>query len=255
MNELSLGNASSFRGELISSAAPALSQASRVRGQGVDSVRTRSLHHLSSAFQVTSKRSFASETKSVSSPSSRKFRKGRSTVSINAEAQQSNWVREVATESSPQSNGVSKDTLTDNGNGSGSVFSSQESLRPEHVFVQPNGVPPFSAKEFESDLEIEAWELLRSSVVSYGGSPVGTIAAQDPTTTSPLNYDQVFIRDFIPSAIAFLLKGEPEIVKGFLLNTLRLQVIPDCQLVHLLPIALFSLELAANGHGAFNTAN
>ncbi|CAD6203375.1 unnamed protein product [Miscanthus lutarioriparius] len=38
-----------------------------------------------------------------------------------------------------------------------------------------------------------------------------------------LNYDQVFIRDFVPSAIAFLLKGESDIVKNFLLHTLQLQ--------------------------------
>lgn len=76
----------------------------------------------------------------------------------------------------------------------------------------------------ESQLEKEAWELLRSSVVSYCGSPVGTLAACDPTDTNPLNYDQVFIRDFIPSAIAFLLKGEHDIVRNFILNTLQLQV-------------------------------
>lgn len=34
---------------------------------------------------------------------------------------------------------------------------------------------------------------------------------------------QVFLRDFIPSALAFLMNGEPEIVKNFLLKTLRLQ--------------------------------
>jgi hypothetical protein len=28
---------------------------------------------------------------------------------------------------------------------------------------------------------------------------VGTIAACDPNDASPLNYDQVFIRDFVPS--------------------------------------------------------
>ncbi|CAH1440049.1 unnamed protein product [Lactuca virosa] len=35
-------------------------------------------------------------------------------------------------------------------------------------------------------------------------------------------YDQVFIRDFIPSALAFLLDGG-EIVKNFLFHTLQLQ--------------------------------
>lgn len=66
----------------------------------------------------------------------------------------------------------------------------------------------------ESSIEKEAWELLRNSMVFYCGSPVGTIAANDPTDPNPLNYDQVFIRDFIPSSIAFLLKAESDIVKN-----------------------------------------
>lgn len=75
-----------------------------------------------------------------------------------------------------------------------------------------------------SEIEKEAWELLRSSVVTYCGNPVGTVAASDPADNQPLNYDQVFIRDFVPSALAFLLNGEGEIVKNFLLHTLQLQV-------------------------------
>ncbi|KAJ6832530.1 neutral/alkaline invertase 1, mitochondrial [Iris pallida] len=71
--------------------------------------------------------------------------------------------------------------------------------------------------------EREAWELLRKAVIGYCGSPVGTLAADDPATDTPLNYDQVFIRDFVPSALAFLLKGEAEIVKNFLVHTLQLQ--------------------------------
>jgi Alkaline and neutral invertase len=73
--------------------------------------------------------------------------------------------------------------------------------------------------------EKEAWWLLNQSVVNYCGSPVGTLAANDPGLCNQmLNYDQVFIRDFVPSAIAFLLKGEGEIVRNFLLHTLQLQV-------------------------------
>ncbi|KAL6146467.1 hypothetical protein ACLB2K_057146 [Fragaria x ananassa] len=79
-----------------------------------------------------------------------------------------------------------------------------------------------SEREF-SDIEKEAWRLLRESVVTYCGSPVGTVAANDPNDKLPLNYDQVFIRDFVPSALAFLLKGEGEIVRNFLLHTLQLQ--------------------------------
>lgn len=74
-------------------------------------------------------------------------------------------------------------------------------------------------------MEKEAWRLLKESVVTYCGNPVGTLAACDPSDKTPLNYDQVFIRDFVPSALAFLLKGEGEIVRNFLLNTLQLQVI------------------------------
>ncbi|GFP88815.1 alkaline/neutral invertase e chloroplastic [Phtheirospermum japonicum] len=51
----------------------------------------------------------------------------------------------------------------------------------------------------------------------------GTIAAKDPTSSDVLNYDQVFIRDFIPSGIAFLLKGDYDIVRNFILHTLQLQ--------------------------------
>lgn len=78
----------------------------------------------------------------------------------------------------------------------------------------------------ETAMEREAWGLLRGAVVRYCGSPVGTVAASDVGAfrEDPLNYDQVFIRDFVPSALAFLLKGETEIVRNFLLHTLQLQV-------------------------------
>ncbi|KAF5952104.1 hypothetical protein HYC85_010048, partial [Camellia sinensis] len=59
-------------------------------------------------------------------------------------------------------------------------------------------------------IEDEAWELLRESVVYYFGSPIGTIAAKDSTSSN------VFIRDFIPSGIAFLLKGEYDIERSLL---------------------------------------
>ncbi|XP_030503686.2 alkaline/neutral invertase A, mitochondrial [Cannabis sativa] len=80
-----------------------------------------------------------------------------------------------------------------------------------------------SPKREESQIEKEAWKLLKDAVVTYCGSPVGTVAANDPNDKLPLNYDQVFIRDFVPSALAFLLKGEGEIVRNFLLHTLQLQ--------------------------------
>lgn len=73
-------------------------------------------------------------------------------------------------------------------------------------------------------VEEEAWDLLQKSVVFYCGNPIGTIAANDTSSSTILNYDQVFIRDFVPSGIAFLLKGEYDIVRNFILHTLQLQV-------------------------------
>ncbi|CAM0149714.1 unnamed protein product [Urochloa decumbens] len=84
-------------------------------------------------------------------------------------------------------------------------------------------VAPAPPLREESETEREAWRLLRRAVVSYCGEPVGTVAAEDPECTETLNYDQVFIRDFVPSALAFLMRGETEIVRNFLLHTLQLQ--------------------------------
>ncbi|KAL8459662.1 hypothetical protein ACS0TY_036957 [Phlomoides rotata] len=69
----------------------------------------------------------------------------------------------------------------------------------------------------------DAWDALRRSLVFFRKQPVGTIAAYDHSSEEVLNYDQVFVRDFVPSALAFLMNGEPDIVKNFLLKTLQLQ--------------------------------
>lgn len=108
----------------------------------------------------------------------------------------------------------------------------ESNLREEEYRVEVNGSEGnvdsskkvVSNEREVSEIEKEAWRLLRGAVVDYCGSPVGTVAASDPADKTPLNYDQVFIRDFVPSALAFLLNGEGEIVKNFLLNTLQLQV-------------------------------
>ncbi|WRX31004.1 Glycosyl hydrolase family 100 - like 7 [Theobroma cacao] len=82
---------------------------------------------------------------------------------------------------------------------------------------------PRSYTYFEAHAMVaEAWENLRRSIVFYRRQPVGTIAAIDHSVEE-LNYDQVFVRDFVPSALAFLMNGEEEIVKNFLLKTLHLQ--------------------------------
>ncbi|XP_041021509.1 probable alkaline/neutral invertase B [Juglans microcarpa x Juglans regia] len=82
---------------------------------------------------------------------------------------------------------------------------------------------PRSSSHFESHpMVAEAWEALKRSLINFRGQPVGTIAAVDHSVEE-LNYDQVFVRDFVPSALAFLMNGEDEIVKNFLLKTLHLQ--------------------------------
>lgn len=92
--------------------------------------------------------------------------------------------------------------------------------------IHSNGAIHDTLHEGVTDsIEEEAWDLLRESIVYYCNTPVGTIAAKDPSeSTNILNYDHVFIRDFIPSGIAFLLKGEYDIIRNFLLHTLQLQV-------------------------------
>ncbi|XVF73908.1 hypothetical protein PTKIN_Ptkin13bG0018600 [Pterospermum kingtungense] len=82
---------------------------------------------------------------------------------------------------------------------------------------------PRSHTYFETHAMVaEAWENVRRSIVYYRRQPVGTIAALDHSVEQ-LNYDQVFVRDFVPSALAFLMNGEEEIVKNFLLKTIHLQ--------------------------------
>jgi glycogen debranching enzyme len=67
-----------------------------------------------------------------------------------------------------------------------------------------------------------AWDELERSVVFYRGEPVGTVAARDPDVDA-LNYNQVFTRDFAVSAVAFLTRGETEIVRNFLTTLVELQ--------------------------------
>ena len=70
--------------------------------------------------------------------------------------------------------------------------------------------------------EQEAWQLLEESIIYYQGRPIGTLAAQDPELEA-LNYDQCFIRDFVPCALVFLMHGKTEIVRNFLIETLAMQ--------------------------------
>ncbi|KAJ0015217.1 hypothetical protein Pint_20416 [Pistacia integerrima] len=70
----------------------------------------------------------------------------------------------------------------------------------------------------------EAWERLKKSYVYFKGKPLGTFASMNPMAEA-LNYNQVFVRDFVPTGLACLMRDltEPKIVKNFLLKTLHLQ--------------------------------
>ncbi|WP_199248253.1 glycoside hydrolase 100 family protein [[Phormidium] sp. ETS-05] len=68
-----------------------------------------------------------------------------------------------------------------------------------------------------------AWQHLEASVISYENRPIGTVAAAD-NEVAALNYDQCFIRDFVSAALVFLIKGKPDIVRNFLLQTLKMQM-------------------------------
>jgi glycogen debranching enzyme len=74
----------------------------------------------------------------------------------------------------------------------------------------------------EGSLEQKALKALEASIIYYQGNPIGTVAAQDPYAEA-LNYDQCFVRDFVSSALAFLMQGNTEIVRNFLSVTLTLQ--------------------------------
>ncbi|MFO0143054.1 MAG: glycoside hydrolase 100 family protein, partial [Aphanizomenon sp.] len=76
--------------------------------------------------------------------------------------------------------------------------------------------------EIGKNIENEAWQALENSILYYKGQPVGTVAAYD-SSVEALNYDQCFVRDFVSSALIFLIKGRTEIVKNFLEETLKLQ--------------------------------
>ena len=69
----------------------------------------------------------------------------------------------------------------------------------------------------------QARRWLEQSVVHFDDRPIGTVAARDDRGDA-LNYDQVFVRDFVPAGLAFLSWGESEIVRGFLQTVLDLQI-------------------------------
>jgi hypothetical protein len=74
----------------------------------------------------------------------------------------------------------------------------------------------------QNDWMQEAWKILDDSIIYYQGKPIGTQAAKDPHLKA-LNYDQCFVRDFVPVGLLFLMHGKTEIVRNFLEITLKLQ--------------------------------
>ncbi len=68
-----------------------------------------------------------------------------------------------------------------------------------------------------------AYRLLNSTILYYEGKPVGTTAARPSgNTLAAVNYGDCFVRDFFPSALVFLMKGDHEIVRNFLTTILNL---------------------------------
>ncbi|XP_052194511.1 probable alkaline/neutral invertase B [Diospyros lotus] len=107
-------------------------------------------------------------------------------------------------------------------------FRNMDHLDGAHSPSRRSGISGFSTPRSQNGFEphpmvAEAWEALRHSLVTFRGQPIGTIAALDNSSEEKLNYDQVFVRDFIPSALAFLMNGETAIVKNFILKTVCLQ--------------------------------
>ncbi|MEF8793049.1 glycoside hydrolase 100 family protein [Thiohalorhabdus sp.] len=73
-----------------------------------------------------------------------------------------------------------------------------------------------------AELHRRGRDLLDRAVVTFNGQAVGTVAATDPEAPA-LNYDQVFIRDFVPVALYYLAEGEPAMVRHFLIRCCELQ--------------------------------
>lgn len=68
-----------------------------------------------------------------------------------------------------------------------------------------------------------AYQLLESSIVYYQNKPIGTVAAVGDDDLAAQNYNDCFIRDFVPAALVFLADGKTDIVKNFLETVLSLR--------------------------------
>ncbi|QHN95172.1 Alkaline/neutral invertase E [Arachis hypogaea] len=101
--------------------------------------------------------------------------------------QNSGSLDEIVTESARRGEVMGLDVVVKHDNGG---VTSKDKL---HI----DGLRRDSLNKFsENSIEDEAWDLLRNSFVYYcNNNPIGTIAANDPSSTVILNYDQVFICD------------------------------------------------------------
>ncbi|SCZ54923.1 glycoside hydrolase 100 family protein [Thiohalomonas denitrificans] len=67
-----------------------------------------------------------------------------------------------------------------------------------------------------------AYAILEASEMRYRGRVIGTVAARDPNAPAE-NYADCFVRDFVPSALVYLLDGRETIVRDFLQTVLELR--------------------------------
>jgi hypothetical protein len=86
-----------------------------------------------------------------------------------------------------------------------------------------------------------AWRELNQAqyLVYHEGQPLGTKAADVPSDGSSVNYDQCFVRDFVPVGLVYLIKNQDiaglngevvssrEVVGNFLATVLKLQITSD----------------------------
>ena len=67
-----------------------------------------------------------------------------------------------------------------------------------------------------------AYELLEKSRIYYKGQAVGTAAACDESVVAA-NYHECFVRDFVPSALVFLMSDRHDIVRNFLVTVMQIR--------------------------------
>lgn len=67
-----------------------------------------------------------------------------------------------------------------------------------------------------------AYEIPKRCIIEYRGKPAGTAAAIDPNPAAA-HYHECCIRDFVPSALVFLVDGRTDIVSNYLTTVIKLR--------------------------------